>query len=154
MSSSMPSSSSSSASSPSSLVPPLLRTLTELDYVRISKLLGRQADASGKLPSLSAVLDMADLVPSRDIAPDVVTMYSRVLVGGADASQVRELTLCYPSDANVDTGHVSVLSPIGAALLGLSAGGTARWTTPHGQTDSLQVLAVQFQPEASGDYTR
>lgn len=154
MSSSMPSSSSSSASSPSSLVPPLLRTLTELDYVRVSKLMGRQADTSDKLASLSAVLDMADLVPSRDIAPDVVTMYSRVLVGGADASQVRELTLCYPSDANVDTGHVSVLSPIGAALLGLSAGSTARWTTPHGQTDSLQVLAVQFQPEASGDYTR
>jgi regulator of nucleoside diphosphate kinase len=132
----------------------LLRTLTELDYVRVSKLMGRQADTSDKLASLSAVLDMADLVPSRDIAPDVVTMYSRVLVGGADASQVRELTLCYPSDANVDTGHVSVLSPIGAALLGLSAGSTARWTTPHGQTDSLQVLAVQFQPEASGDYTR
>ena len=154
MSSSMPSSSSSSASSASSLVPPLLRTLTELDYVRVSKLMGRQADTSDKLASLSAVLDMADLVPSRDIAPDVVTMYSRVLVGGADASQVRELTLCYPSDANVDTGHVSVLSPIGAALLGLSAGSTARWTTPHGQTDSLQVLAVQFQPEASGDYTR
>ena len=151
MSSSMPSSSS---SSPASVVQPLLRTLTELDYVRVSKLMGRQADTSDKLASLSAVLDMADLVPSRDIAPDVVTMYSRVLVGGADASQVRELTLCYPSDANVDTGHVSVLSPIGAALLGLSAGGTARWTTPHGQTDSLQVLAVQFQPEASGDYTR
>ena len=151
MSSSMPSSSS---SSPASVVQPLLRTLTELDYVRVSKLMGRQADTSDKLASLSAVLDMADLVPSRDIAPDVVTMYSRVLVGGADASQVRELTLCYPSDANVDTGHVSVLSPIGAALLGLSAGGTARWTTPHGQADSLQVLAVQFQPEANGDYTR
>ena len=151
MSSSMPSSSS---SSPASVVQPSLRTLTELDYVRVSKLMGRQADTSDKLPSLNAVLDMADLVPSRDIAPDVVTMYTRVLVGGADASQVRELTLCYPSDANVDTGHVSVLSPIGAALLGLSAGSAARWTTPHGQTDSLQVLAVQFQPEASGDYTR
>ena len=133
---------------------PPLRTMTELDYVRISKLLGRQADASDKLPSLNAVLDMADLVPSREVSPDVVTMYSRVLVGGADGSQVRELTLCYPADANVDAGHVSVLSPIGAALLGLSAGGTARWTMPHGQTDSLQVLAVQFQPEASGDYTR
>ena len=151
MSSSMPSSSS---SSPASVVQPSLRTLTELDYVRVSKLMGRQTDTSDKLPSLNAVLDMADLVPSREVAPDVVTMYSRVLVGGADGSQVRELTLCYPADANVDAGHVSVLSPIGAALLGLSAGGTARWTTPHGQTDSLQVLAVQFQPEASGDYTR
>ena len=133
---------------------PPLRTMTELDYVRISKLLGRQSDASGKLPSLNAVLDMADLVPSREVAPDVVTMYSRVLVGGADGSQARELTLCYPADANVDAGHVSVLSPIGAALLGLSPGGTACWTTPHGQAESLQVLAIQFQPEASGDYTR
>ena len=151
MSSSIPCSSS---SSPSSVVQPSLRTLTELDYVRVSKLMGRQTDTSDKLPSLNAVLDMADLVPSRDIAPDVVTMYTRVLVGGADGGQARELTLCYPADANVDAGHVSVLSPIGAALLGLSPGGTACWTTPHGQAESLQVLAIQFQPEASGDYTR
>jgi regulator of nucleoside diphosphate kinase len=131
-----------------------LRTMTELDYVRISKLLGRQTDASDQLPAIHAVLDMADLVPSRDIAPDVVTMYTRVLVGGTDGGPVRELTLCYPGDANVGAGHVSVLSPIGAALLGVSVGGAAHWTSPHGQTESLQVLAIQFQPEASGDYTR
>lgn len=141
-----------SSSMPSSPSP--LRTMTELDYVRISKLLGRQTSATDKLPSLGAVLDMADLVPSREVAPDVVTMYTRVLVGGANGSPSRELTLCYPADAHVETGQVSVLSPIGAALLGLSAGGTARWTSPLGQAESLQVLAIQFQPEASGDYTR
>ena len=131
-----------------------LRILTELDHVRITKLLARQSEASEKLAALQQVLEMADLVRSQEVAPDVVTMYARVQVAGADGSLPRELTLCYPADANTETGHVSVLSPIGAALLGLQAGATAHWNTPLGQPETLKVLAVLFQPEASGEFTK
>ena len=51
------------------------------------------------------------------------------------------------------TASISVLSPVGAALLGLRVGDTARWTGPGGQRGSARVSALLFQPEASGDYT-
>ena len=134
--------------------PYLSRTLTELDYVRISNLVRRVSTSGSVAPSVSALMDFADLVPSREIAPHVVTMYTRVRVCDAHTQVERELTLCYPQDADVDTGFVSVLSPVGGALLGVAVGGTATWDTPDGRLESAQVREILFQPEASGDFTR
>ncbi len=138
------------------------RTVTELDHVRISNLAQRQRGPS----NLEDVIDAADLVPSREVDADVVTMNSRVVIadaqgasvgggggGGGGEGERRTLTLCYPERADAAAGFVSVLSPIGAALLGLRVGDTARWTTPDGRTESARVLEIAFQPEASGDYT-
>ena len=107
-----------------------LRILTELDHVRITKLLARQSEASEKLAALQQVLEMADLVRSQEVAPDVVTMYARVQVAGADGSLPRELTLCYPADANTETGHVSVLSPITCAPANPAISGSTIPNTP------------------------
>ena len=137
-----------------SLSPSQPRTVTELDHVRISNLLRRQPAPSGAASAIEALLDNADLVPSQDIAPDVVTMYTRVRVADPQTGVQRELTVCYPPDADVGTGFVSVLSPVGAALLGVSAGSTTHWTTPDGHSDSAQVQEVLFQPEASGEFTK
>jgi regulator of nucleoside diphosphate kinase len=63
-----------------------------------------------------------------------------------------KLTLCYPTDADPAAGFVSVLSPVGVSLLGQTVGNVARWCTPAGQERAAEVLAVLFQPEASGDY--
>lgn len=129
------------------------RVLTVLDHVRLAGLLRRGAQQSPAASStLADLIDAADLVPSREIDPDVVTMYSQVLVADADGTR-RKLTLCYPSDAEPESGFVSVLSPVGAALLGQRVGGTARWTTPGGETRTAEIVAILFQPEASGDYT-
>lgn len=134
--------------------PYLSRTLTELDYVRISNLVRRLSASHSVAPSVSALMDFADLVPSREIAPNVVTMYTRVRVCDPHTQAERELTLCYPQDVNVDTGFVSVLSPVGGALLGVAAGGTATWDTPDGRLESAQVREILFQPEATGDFTK
>lgn len=134
--------------------PYLSRTLTELDYVRISNLVRRLSTSGSAVPSVSALMDFADLVPSREIAANVVTMYTRVRVCDPHTQTERELTLCYPEDAHVDTGFVSVLSPVGSALLGVAVGGTATWDTPDGRLESAQVREILFQPEASGDFTR
>ena len=124
------------------------RTLTQLDAVRLHKLVDRAPSET-----LDELLAWADTVDSRQVPADVVTMYSQIDVLEAGAGRPRRLTLCYPDDAEPSAGFISVLSPVGAALLGLRVGDTARWTGPGGQRSSARVLALLFQPEASGDYT-
>lgn len=135
---------------------PLERTLTELDHVRLHHLLQRQGAAALPPPTsrqIEDLLDAAQVVPSRAVEPDVVTMYSQLLLRELHADTRSKLTLCYPADAEPAEGFVSVLSPVGRALLGLRVGETARWTTPDGQSHAAEVVALLFQPEASGDYT-
>lgn len=121
------------------------RQLTELDHARLTSLYGRP---------LPEELGAAHLVPSREIAPDIVTMYSQMDVLFLHSGQRHKLTLCYPRDAEPARGWVSVLSPIGEALLGLRVGDLAHWQLPHGEERCAEVVAILFQPEASGDYTR
>jgi regulator of nucleoside diphosphate kinase len=133
----------------------LERTLTELDHVRLLNLLRRDARAQGTRTPTQAIedlLDTAALVPSRAVGPDVVTMYSQVLLQDVETSQRQTLTLCYPADAEPAMGFVSVLSPVGSALLGLRVGSMARWSTPTGGPKAAEILALLFQPESSGDY--
>lgn len=129
------------------------RTLTELDHARIEALLRRQALSRQPLPPVAELLDTAELVPSRQIDPDVVTMYSQLLLADLEDGSRRTLTLCYPIDADSEHGFVSVLSPIGAGLLGCRVGELARWRTPYGQDRCSEILALLYQPEASGNYT-
>lgn len=124
------------------------RTLTELDHARLDRL--RRQGAALRVDDL---LDLASVVPSREVPPDVVTMYSQVSVLESDSPEPRRLTLCYPDDAEPAAGFISVLSPVGLALLGLRVGGVARWHAPDGRARQATVDALLFQPEASGDYT-
>jgi regulator of nucleoside diphosphate kinase len=130
------------------------RTLTELDHARLRRLLPREAAAARGpgLAELAATLHEAELVPSRAVSPDVVTMYSRVLLSEPGNGRRHQITLCYPADAEPAEGFVSVLSPVGASLLGLRVGALARWHTPGGGLVQAELLALLFQPEASGDY--
>jgi len=136
---------------------PVERTLTQLDHVRLNKLTSRsQAADPSRTPTLEtmqALLDTSDLVASHDVAPDIVTMYSQVLLVDPDSQTRQTLTLCYPEDSDPAAGFISVLSPLGASLLGLRVGALARWQTPHGTAGIAEVAAILFQPEASGDYT-
>ncbi|MDM0011955.1 GreA/GreB family elongation factor [Variovorax sp. J22P168] len=125
------------------------RTLTELDHVRLSKLI----EGKSALPALADLLDTADVVPAPDIAPEVITMYSKFLVVDAHSGQRQELTLCYSRDAAPGAGLVSVVSPVGTGLLGLRVGETARWRMPGGAEGGARVLEMLFQPEAHGDFT-
>ncbi len=124
------------------------RTLTQLDYVRLRKLSGTGVHA------MEDVLDGSEVVESRDIANDVVTMNSQLLLEDGTSAQRYELTLCYPQDAEPASGRVSVLSPVGASLLGAKVGSKVDWKTPGGQSGSAQVISILFQPEAAGDFLR
>lgn len=120
------------------------RQLTELDYARLSKLDGGH---------LANAFSAADLVPSREIAADVVTMNTQAEIVYTDSGLRQTVTPCYPADVAPVMGLVSVLSPLGAALLGLRVGDVAVWQRPHGAERSARVARIVFQPEASGDYT-
>ena len=126
------------------------RVLTELDHVRLAMLANRGLADS---PGIDAVLDDALIVPSRKVAPDIVTMYSQVLLRVVEDGTLRKLTLCYPKDAEPQFGFVSVLSPIGLSLLGQPVGATVSWRSPDGSERTADVAAILYQPEASGDYT-
>ena len=134
----------------------LERTLTELDHIRLVNLLQRQAAAAltpANAGPIGELLDAAQLVPSRGVDPDVVTMYSQLLLRDPQTDARSTLTLCYPADAEPAQGFVSVLSPVGRALLGLRVGETTQWSTPDGRSHAAEIVALLFQPEASGDYT-
>src|SRR5688500_11870724 len=101
-----------------------------------------------KAAPLRDLLDAADIVPEAELPPDVVSMYSRVLLVAPASDSRYTLTLCYPADANAAAGHVSVTSPVGCSLLGLRAGCVARWRTPDGATGTAEIADVLFQPES------
>lgn len=133
------------------------RTLTELDHVRLKSLIQRQRSSSAASPdaidAIDAMLDEASIVPSRQVSPDLVTMYSQVLVLDAATGQRSTLAVCYPADAEPEKGFVSALSPVGWSLLGLRVGEVAHWVTPAGEERSAEIVGILFQPEASGDFT-
>ena len=126
------------------------RTLTELDHSRIGRLINHPA--RGGHP-LVPVLQEAELLPSREVPADVVTLYSRIRLRDLGTEQALTLTLCYPSDAEPGRGFVSVLSPVGMSVLGLRVGEVARWRLPGGWEGAARVEVIEFQPEASGIYT-
>lgn len=124
-----------------------LRQLTALDFARL-----RKVASFGAQPALAELLDEAEVIDSRQVAPDVVTMYAQVEVEDLGTRRRQTLVICYPADAEPAQGSISVLSPVGLALLGLPVGAVARWRAPGGREKAAKVAAILFQPEASGDY--
>lgn len=123
------------------------RSLTELDFTRVSKL------NRGQIPDdLFEELNSADLVLPQEISPDIVTMNSQVEIVFEGSAVHQTFTICYPKDVDAGLGFISVLSPVGSALLGRRVGDTAIWQLPRGDERSAMVAAILFQPEASGDY--
>lgn len=133
-----------------SIPPPII--VSSLDYERLFRLLSTCEHGHPVAPGLEAELERADIFEPPAMPPDVVTMNStaRVQLAGEEP---KLLTLVYPRDADGAQNRISVLAPIGAALLGLSAGQRIEWPTPAGMA-TLKVLEVTRQPEACGDLHR
>lgn len=101
------------------------------------------------LTALMAALKRSLMVPSDMVPPDLVTMNSRVVVRDLETDQTATYTLVFP-DAAGDEGYLSILSPIGTAILGFSCGDTIEWPGPNGRL-RLRIEALEYQPEAAGD---
>jgi regulator of nucleoside diphosphate kinase len=79
-------------------------------------------------------------------------MNSRVQYEDVKTHEQGTVTIVYPADADAVSGRISVLSPVGAALLGEAEGSEVELPLPHGQTRRIRIESVLYQPEAEGDY--
>jgi len=129
--------------------------ITELDLKRLKDLI---ADAQSSeyrgsvyLERLRDELERASVVPSREIPGTVITMNSTVRLIDLETSEPETYTLVYPENAEPAAGKVSILAPVGTAMLGYAVGDVFEWEVPAGMR-RLKVDAILYQPEAAGDF--
>lgn len=130
--------------------------LTERDYNRLKHLLAELTRQSrgmqAGLETLEDILDFARVVQSENVPGNVVTMNSCVHFQDLRTLENGTVTVVYPADADPSNNKISVLSPVGAALLGESEGTEMELPLPHGQTRRIRIMNVLYQPEAQGDF--
>lgn len=130
--------------------------LTAQDYNRLRHLLAeltrRSRGMQAGVDTLEEILDLARVVHREKVPGNVVTMNSRVLFEDAHTDEQGTVTIVYPADVDPPSGKISVLSPVGAALLGEAEGSEVELPLPHGQLRRIRISNVLYQPEAQGDY--
>ncbi|MGJ7471415.1 nucleoside diphosphate kinase regulator [Kosakonia cowanii] len=127
--------------------------INERDAERLDRLLEQPAHASlAVADALNEELDRANMCPPEAMPHDVVTMNSTVKFRELKSGEIRVRTLVYPAQMTDSATQLSVLAPVGAALLGLRVGDSIHWTLPGGTTTDLEVLELLYQPEAAGDF--
>jgi regulator of nucleoside diphosphate kinase len=136
----------------------IIPVVTDLDAARIRELGSRLPRFGEGLSALSGLIEMveqeADIVPAAAVEPDVVTVNSTVSFRDELTQSVHRVTVVYPSDMSMSRRQISVLSPVGSALLGRRVGQVAHVALPAGSTRDLRVLELHYQPEAAGHFTR
>ena len=123
--------------------------ITKPDMHRLEQLI------QNRLPSLDAAiatleheLDRAVVVDPEKISKHVVTMNSRVRIDDLDRNIELVVTIVFPSESNAEQNRISILAPLGAALLGARVGTSVRFSAPGGER-RVRVIAMEYQPEAA-----
>lgn len=129
--------------------------ITQQDSDRLRALIDALDDLGGRrdLAALSGELDRATIVAPEDVPSNVVTMNSTVVLRDVEHSTERTVSLVFPPDADIDAGAISVLAPVGTAILGFKEGDVIEWPVPSGLR-RFRVEKVLYQPEAAGDMDR
>ena len=125
--------------------------ITSNDFQRLQFIQWMTEDKDrADLRDLVDELNRAVVVPPAELPADVITMNSRVRLVDLDSGKTHEYTLVYPNDANYAEGKVSIVAPVGAAMIGYRQGDEFEWELPGGRR-RFRVEAVLYQPEAAGD---
>lgn len=130
--------------------------INEVDLARLRKLIDLARETGNDanrmyLDRLEGELERAEVVNPIDIPKDVVTMRSTVRLKDLDNGKEMVYSLVFPNEADVDEGKISVLAPVGTAMIGYRVGDVIEWEVPSGLR-RLKVKEIIYQPEASGDY--
>ncbi len=129
--------------------------ITGFDKKRLEELIAVAEEFGAKerkeLALLTEELARATIVASKDIPANIVTMNSKVLLRDLDTDEEMAYTLVFPIDADISHGAISVLAPVGMALLGYCEGDVIEWPVPDG-VRHIRIEKIQYQPEAAGDY--
>ena len=127
--------------------------ITEYDFERLQEML-RTARHSGYtqdcVEKLKEEIERARIVSSEKIPGDLVTMNSRIVLEDEQTYQEFTFQVVFPSDSDVDAGKISILAPVGRALLGYKVGDTVEWKAPRGMR-RLKIIKMLYQPESEGD---
>ena len=128
--------------------------ITELDKERLQRTMNEAKEYNlgdrNCLRNLEKELDRAQIVASQKIPHDVITMNSKVMLKDLDTGEEIMYTLVYPPDADLMEDKISVLAPVGTAMLGFREGEAITWEVPDGMV-RLKVEKILYQPEAAGD---
>jgi regulator of nucleoside diphosphate kinase len=122
--------------------------LTRADYRELLPFAAASDNLGAAGDQLAEKLETATIVESSAVPPAVVTMNTEMEVRDETTGHVARLTLVHPREANIVAGRISVLTPVGAALLGLAEGASATVQVPSGEEKRMTVLRVLMQPEA------
>ena len=129
--------------------------VTEQDMVRLELILDSALQRNDcqreNVKRLMEDLDRASIIDAEDVSHDLVTMNSVVCVVDADSGEKMTFTLVYPEAADLSQGKVSVLAPVGSAVLGYRTGDVVEWKVPSGQR-RLKIEKVLHEPEAAGNH--
>ena len=129
--------------------------MTSFDMERLESLIQTHRSSSPKrkaqIDRLEKELDRAVIVDPKDIPANVVTMNTKLRLRDETSGEEMVLSLVFPADANLEKNRVSVLAPIGTALLGYRVGDIIEWEVPSG-TKTFRITETLYQPEASGHY--
>lgn len=128
-------------------------TVSSLDMDRIEALIDKMPKLTEEIESLLDELDRATIVEPEEMPDNVVTMNSTVRFAITDTDKVFQKTLCYPKDAAKGEDYLSIFTPMGSALLGLSVGQKIDWHVPNAADLQVEIIEVVFQPERAGEYT-
>ena len=127
--------------------------LTEKDYQRLHTLVQAQRHINGtsSVEALGKELKRAQIVAAEEIPVDVITMNSTVRLIELKSKSEMIITIVYPKDVDLAARKISVLAPVGTAVLGCRVGDKIDWPVPQG-TASYRVEEIIYQPEAAGDF--
>ena len=129
--------------------------ITKSDYERLTALIEKTREGNRmdreNLKKLEAELDRAEIVDAKNISKKVITMRSTVRLKDLVSGEANTYSLVFPSEADFSQGKISVLAPIGTAILGYKSGDTIEWPVPSG-VRKLKIDKILYQPEAAGNY--
>lgn len=129
--------------------------ITEFDLRRLQQLLEEASHTNFRgredLAVLNAELARAEIVAPETVSHNVITMNSTVVMLDLETGDEETYTLVFPETADIAGGRISVLAPIGTAMLGYEVGDTFEWVVPAGKR-RLQIQKILYQPEAAGDF--
>lgn len=111
------------------------------DFYKISNLLLAAPEQTREL--LLAELDRATVVPDEELPKEVVAMHSTVSYLDLTTKKENEVTLVFPHEVNTEKNKISILAPVGAALIGLKVGQSIRWPLPNGKETEIKVTHVR-----------
>lgn len=128
--------------------------ITTKDAEKLLELIreARNTDYRGSeyLKKLAGEIEKASVVEPHQIPTNVITLNSTARLVDQDTGEEMIYTLVFPEDANPSEGKISILAPIGTAMLGYKTGDSFEWETPGGKR-TLRIADILYQPERSGD---